>query len=134
MKNTILKALVMLFDHCWSSKCSICGARTLLSDSINKLLLYYNLTYRNFYNKCQACESLLLIQCEDGHHSNNLIACASYCVQYERTQAKQTREQDQEQEQNEEHLMPPQLAHVVLVIQLSCGGKGFMSFQGQSKK
>ena len=73
-----------------------------------------------------------MIQCEDGHHSNDLIACASYCVQYERTQAKQTREQDQEQD--EEHLLTPQLAHVMLVIQLSCGGKGFMSFQGQSKE
>ncbi|XP_072042938.1 E3 ubiquitin-protein ligase rnf213-alpha-like [Amphiura filiformis] len=79
---------------------------------------------RDFYKKCEKVQSLLLVQCEDGHHSNNLIASASYCIQDERTQARERMRLKQADD------APCRLAHVVFIIQLSCGGKGFTGFQG----
>ena len=62
------------------------------------------------------------MQCEDGHQNNQLIACASYCIQDEKAQAKQ------EAMQKDIQLRP---AHVVFIIQLSRMGKGFTGFQGK---
>ncbi|XP_072028273.1 E3 ubiquitin-protein ligase RNF213-like [Amphiura filiformis] len=80
---------------------------------------------RDFFGSRQEREGLLLVQCEDGHQNNQLIACASYCIQDERTQAKQ------EASQKGIQLYP---AHVVFVIQLSRMGKGFTGFQGGTSR
>ncbi|XP_072046322.1 E3 ubiquitin-protein ligase rnf213-alpha-like [Amphiura filiformis] len=72
---------------------------------------------REFLTSCKMNPGLLLIQCDDGHLNNQLIACASYCVQDEKTQAK---ELDAD--------MKP--AHVVFVIQLAMESRGFTGFRG----
>lgn len=85
------------------------------SFSLSYLFIMYLSSNRGFFNqKNQSNQNkLLMLQCESGGQSGDLIACARYIIQDEYVQAVRT----------------GSLIHVVLIVQLTRKQGNFIGFQ-----